>query len=497
MLLRLCQLKSQLLVAILLVSLSACTWRKGTGPNADEFVSSFSNKWFSANSDHSLVDSKGVPVSHVLFDTTPEFNEKSQTVNVIITTPKDSEHAYSVDTNSGQVHYSHSFCKQKDVWSLYSGSINRPNFSIGYIPRVLDQLGGPQKIIIWSNRVGYGESRDQNYFKVKIIGAYVEQICPEGNCLGKSNWLSRLVFVAVDTEDNTVSNLQITSDFKKIVNWEEAKAQLENVDGRNFIGENTYPYIRVGQLIAFKDAFEYFKKRSIFLVDKELKKIQKGCHALYNSLWEEVGKLQPEDRPARTKAELNAKIKLRQELKKKKLPVGFAARLHLYTQKFYNEVSTCEKFVYHGNLNKNPEAFWFLSYMGIFYRLHREGYYYNCEQKTWQRNILDRDGRPVHNIKRDIAKCTDRDIDRAMEYLPNFLSGLKGEKEYFKFIDYDQHTFGTHKKMYAWVKMKNRKLDCSNDPNEEIQKETKAFPEDAAWKPRYIKDLADEMKIIY
>ena len=497
MLLRLCQLKSQLQIGIMLVLMAGCSFHSNRGPTPDEFVSVFPNKWFGTNPEHALVDSNGAAISHMLFDTTPEFNEKARTVNVVIATPKNSEHAYKVDVPSGQLYYSHSFCKQKDVWSQYTGTISKPSFSTAYIPRVLDQLGEPQKIIVFSNRKNYGETHATNYYKVKIMGAYVEQVCPEGNCLGKNNWSSRLVFVGVDNEDASLTNFKYAEDFKKVINWEETKAQVENLEGRNFIGDNTYPYIRAGQLIDFMDAFDYFKKRSIFLTDKELHKIQKGCQVLYDGLWNEVGVMQPEDKPAKTKEELNAKIKLIEGLKKKKQPVGFSGRLAAFTLRYYNEITTCEKFVYHGNLNKDREKFWFLSYMGLFYRLHREGYYFGCEQKTWLRNVADRDGKPVYNIKRDISKCTNRDIDMAMEYLPNFMNGLKGEKDYYKFIDYDNHTFGTHNKLYTWVKMRSRKLDCSNDPNEKIKKESKIFPEDTAWKTRDIKDLADELKIIY
>ena len=51
--------------------------------------------------------------------------------------------------------------------------------------------------------------------------------------------------------------------------------------------------------------------------------------------------------------------------------------------------------------------------------------------------------------------------------------------------------------MYSWIKTKSRKFDCSGDPNTEIRKEMRVFPEDVEWKEKNIKDIADEMKIIY
>lgn len=496
MLLRLCQLKSPLILCALVV-ISSCSWRKHEPDDSRELLTTFPNKWFSVSKNHSLLNSNLEPSPHLLFDTTPEFETKDQEVNVVIATPEESDHGYAVDLNSGQRFYTHSYCPQKDVWNEYGGALHKPKFSIGYIPRVLDQIGEPQKVVVWSKRKAIRETASSNFHKVRIVGAYVEQICPEGNCLGKSNWLSRLVFLGVDTEDPYYKTVKTTEDFQKFVKWREAKAILANIEGRNFIGDITYPTVRVGELIQYEDAFDYFKKRSIFLTDAELKKIQKGCHALYDRLWDEVGKQKPEDKPATTMDELNAKIKLHEKLKKENVPVGFAARFRVFTKKYFNEITTCEKFVYHGNVNGDQEKFWFLSMVGIYYRLHREGYFFDCKNKTWQRNVLNEQGQPIFDIKRDIEFCKEKEIDQAMDYMPNFLTGLKGEKEYYKFIDYDNQTYGTHQKMYSWVKIKNRRFDCKNDPNLIIKKNTRVFPEDITWKERNIKDIADKMKIIY
>jgi hypothetical protein len=494
MLLRLCQLKS-LHFFLIALFLSACSWRKVEIVAEPE--PEVSNQWFSTNQNHSLVDAGGVPVSHLLFDATPELDPTEQTVNVVIATPEGSPYGLEIDMNSGQRYYSHSYCKQTDVWGSYKGSLNLPNFSIGYIPRMLDQLGEAQKVIVWSRRREFRDSALVGPQSVRLVGAYVEQICPEGNCLGKDNWLSKLVFVGLDAKDSSLATVKEVKDFTNTFDWKTSKALLENINGRNFIGEQASPAVRVGQLISFEESFDYFKKRSIHLSDVELKKIQRGCHLLYDRLWEEVGKVRPEDEPAKTIEELNAKIKLKESLKTKKLPAGFAARFQSFTKKYFNEVSTCEKFVYHGNLNRDPEVFWFLSYMGLYYRLHREGFFFDCGSRSWQRNILDDRGRPVHDLKKEIDECGEQEIDQAMNYLPNFLKGLKSDKIFYRFIDYDNRSFGTHSKMYTWIKEKQNKFECRNDPNTEILKKMSLFPEDIEWKERNIKDISNEVKIIF
>lgn len=496
MLLRLCQLKSLLFLALAVAVLSSCSWNRKDS-SASDLLNTFENNWFSKNENHALISSEREPAPHLFFDTQPNYHRNERTVNAVITVPVGSPRAYEIDPRSGQRYYTHTYCKQNDVWNLYGGSINRPPFSIGYIPKALDQIGEPQKVIIFSKKSDFPRYVSSNYHRVKLLGAYVEQICPEGNCLGKSNWLSRMVFIAVDADDPDLKSLATTEEFKNSFDWDAAKGHLENMDGRNNIGDQIYPSTRVSKLIEYEDAFDFFSKRAIFLTDKELKKIQTGCHALYEKLWEEVGKVRPEDIGAKNNEELNKKVKLHNELRKQKKPVGFAARMKAFTRKYFKEVSTCDKFVYHGNLNKDPEKFWFLNYVNLFYRLHRDGYYFDCRSKVWLKNSFNNRGERTYQVDRDFRDCKEEDIDRAMAYLPNFLNSLKSEKDYYRFIDYDNHEFGSHKKLYSWVKMKSRRFECSGDPNSLIKKELRIFPEDVAWKERQTKDISSRAKIIY
>ncbi len=491
MFLRLCQLKSLPAVMALAVGISSCTFRDER--YSRELLTTYPNRWFSTNLRHSISDNYADPVPHLFFDPTPDF--QGQEVNVIILTPRKSPYAYGLDLGSGQRFYSHTYCSQSDVWGKYGGELGRPPFSIGYIPRVLDQLGEPHKVILWSKR-NFSTTAGTNFQRGRLVGAFVEQTCPEGNCLGKSNWLSRLVFVAVDADDAAYDNVKTLVDFRREVDWETAHAYLGNLDGRNVIGGTGFPQTRIGELIHFDEAFDYFKKRSILMTETELKRIQRGCHRLYDSLWDEVGKERPEDRAAKTTEELRKKLELREELRKKGLAMDFATRFQRFTKKYGKELGTCEKFVYHGNVNRDPESFWFLSYAGIFFRLHREGYYFDCRSKVWQKNLINDGGVPVYQLQEGIESCRDGDIDRAMEYLPNFLTTLKNERDFYRFIDYDNHTRGTHQKLYSWVRVKSHRLGCEKDPNAEPLRSLRVFPEDAGWKPRKVRDISDKMKII-
>lgn len=495
MLLRLCQLKSLPLLTLLVVS--GCSFFRSDKDQASELLSPMKNEWFAANPQHALYDQQGKPQAHHFFDINPELSKNDVYVNAVVLIPQGSEHSYQLDIPSGQRFYSHSYCAQSDIWNQYSGSISKPTFSIGVIPRLLDQLGEPQKVIIFGG-ANYSKLLDFHEHRIRLVGALIEQACPEGNCLGKNNWVSRMVFVAVDVENKKFEAVTDIESLQKKVDWSQTKAVLENLDGRNGGSGTSYPAIRIGNLLKLSEAMDFYKKRSIYLSQKESEKIRQGCQALYDKLWNDVGVEQAEDKPAKTIEELNVKVKLITELKKKRKPIGFSARLKAFSDKYYSEFTTCQKFIYAGNVNINRDEFWFLSYVGMFFRLHKDGYFFDCRTQGWQKNNLNNVGKPIYDIKTGMVDCKDKDYDRAMDYMPNFLTGLKNsEPTFYKFVDYDTHTFGTHQKIYSWVKVKTKKYDCMGDPNPEIKKELKVFPDEVSWKTRNIKDIADELKIIY
>lgn len=507
MLARLCQLKSlrvksfgaKSLSILSLIAVSACTQIPERRKVHTELLSTIKNEWFSKNREHGLWDQKEKPLPHQFFDVDPQFTTSEATVNSVILTPEDSRYSYLLDLVSGQRYYSHSFCPQHDIWKRYKGAISLPTFSTGIIPRFLDQLGEPQKVIIFGGAEKFTRLIHYREHNIRLVGAFVEHSCPIGNCSGTNKWLSSLVFVAVDPEDPVFGGVEDIASLKGKINWVKQRAIYENLDGRNGAGGLTFPSIRGGELIPLEEAINFYKKQSIVITVPESNKIRSTCHALYEKLWRDVGIERPEDRPAKTTAELNSKIKLINELKKKKKPVGFAARFSAFTSKFFNEYNTCSKFVYAGNINHDHEKFWFLSYIGMFYRLHKDGFYYNCKRKSWQENVVNNQvQQSAYDIKSDLSECKDEHIDHAMETLPNFLTGLKsGGRNYYKFVDYDSRKFGTHQKIYSWVKVKSRSYDCNFDPNENITKETKAFPEDVSWKSRKVKDISDKLEIIY
>jgi hypothetical protein len=452
--------------------------------------------WFSSNNSHALKDQEGEPMKHLFFDYVPRWNHTH--VNVVVITPQQSMHAYQLDLSSGQPYYSHSYCSQSDVWRNFSGSIDKPIYSIAIIPRLLDQAGEPQRVLIFGGGEKIQNTKERRHHRVRLIGAAVEQSCPIGSCLGKSNWSSRIVLFAVDHLDKKFKNTFDMMALQEVISWNEIKASLENLDGHNAGGNSSYPSIKVGNPLSLSEVMKFYKQNSIFLDEKESAKIQKSCHALYEKLWQDVGVVRDEDKEVNSTEELKTRMKLIETLKKDKKAVGFAARFKKFASKYYSALNTCQKLVYVGNINKDQEKFWFWSYMDIFFRLHKDGYFFDCSKKSWQRNSLNSEGKPTFDLKTGLAECTDKDFDLAMAYLPNFLLGMKSsESIFYRFVDYDSQSFGSHQKMFSWVKLKSKKFDCSHDPNEAVRKQIRVFPEGVSWKKRENNDFEKENKIIY
>lgn len=452
--------------------------------------------WFKKDSEHTLLDLEGNPQAHLFFDVAPAYQEKNQLFNAVIVVPKNSPAGYDIDLSSGQRFYTHTYCAQSDAWNEVKGTFNRPEFSIGYIPRSLDQLGDPQRVLIFSNR-DLAIHVDEAFENVRVLGGFIEQICKSGNCLGRGSWSSRLVLLAVDANDDSLKDVRTLQELNIRFNWERLKGSIENLNGRSFLGKSLYPLSRVNRQLNGAEAIDYLKKNSVFLDGKELVKVRNGCYVLYEKMWTDVGMERAEDRPAKNSKELKEKLILLEDLKKKKQPAGFAARFAKFTQKYSKEFASCERYVQHGNINRDADKFWFLAFTGMFYRLHKDGYYFDCERGYWKPNVIGKNGKLAYRLNQMVESCDAKDIDLAMSYLPSFLKGEKTSNQYYRFIDYDNLPLGSHRKIYSFVKMPVRKFECGTDPNAAINSSLEVFPPDVKWKPRGTPDFGDKLKIIY
>lgn len=485
---RLCQLKT---LAILLVLCAGCSWKKEKKLKGEEELLTMvkDRKVEVTNREYVWQTISGEQQSNYFFDITNKFDFEKKLINAIVLSPAGSENQYKLDLQTGQRYFDHEWCSTNDAWKKYSGNLGKIPFSIGVIPGALDLLGAPQRVLIFGGAEKYKTLQDQNYFQVRLVGSVIQQVCVEGNCLGKKNWPSRLVLLAVDPEDDKFKNVQTAQELKEKINFPQIKAFIENLEGINTLGSKEFPAASTGDFIDFSSTANFQKKYALSITQEEREKMVKSCHAIYDKAWSDVGVKTIFDMPSETTEELKEKIKVRAEWKKDRIPVEFHERFRAYTAKYASHFVTCMKFVRFPSVNEAPEKFWFLSDIGIFYLLHSEGHYYDCSRKSWTRNALNNRGELVYNIKDGIYDCSTRDIDQAFNYLGSYLVGLRNSnKFYYRFLDYDSHTHGTHAKIYGWIKYRRFESSCSSKVNEQVMQKSQVMPQDHKWEPRYLQE---------
>lgn len=471
--------------------------------------------WFNAPERFTLRTSMHDIVTHPFFDLTPFKTKESMDISYFLTTPVGSAHQYELDMISGQLYRKRTYCEQKDIWESYDGKINRPNFSIGIIPRLLDQTGKPQ--MLWSfgdkkylfDAEDKGRSQSQ---RARIVGAFVLQYCNDYPCRTYQSWLSHLVLVGVNGFDPKFKNVTTLKELKEKVDWPYVKAFAQNGWGRTISSTVPEPaYRMVGEVEAEKAMEFTFKSGHLFSFD-EINSLRKNCFYLYDYMWRSQEKVRANmkksvqeatDKVAqehkkqidRIKAIKNFSLntvfsdKAEQDVRSKegsreeqRALVDFK-RFFLYFYKNYGErFRTCSKFVRPANHRENSERAWFFSFMTNWYHLEDLDYYYLCSRRSWLGNPRLTSGK--RRFELDAARrCSSIELDESFERGVTVMASLDGSnKTHYRFVEYDYGIGGTHKELYSWVPETGKKLGCSSRPLEE---KVSIFPQDVGWDDFY------------
>lgn len=466
---------------------SSVTEVYGTKEYADEIVSKVIPKWFTGSKKFSLKQGMGEDSGHMFYDVSPDIDLDKFTLNFIVTTPENSEYSYDLDVLSGQLFVSDSYCSQKDIWKQYSGDIFKPPYTAGIVPRILDQTGSPQKIIVFGDKDFYTSSFTENFFDARVVGGFIEQVCPFGGCSKNDQWKSRIVLVGVQKGHPKYKSIKNLNDLKSKVDWPLVEAFVENGQGVNTIASSEYPGFRMGANISKEQAFRYINKNSVFLKSKKLLSMRRSCYRLYNHIWSKVqkdSKFESEYKKLRSLKERTDFLKAN-KLNKSSL---FFTRFKDAFIKFNDEYSTCMKFIYPTNINYDKKRHWFFSYYSAVHFLHELGYSFDCDRNMWVRNQLISSGQKLIPLKDEFASCNARKIDRAIEQSISFLDSLR-KKNYssYRYIDYDRGSIGTHKKIYSWVYDNNKVLRCDSKDRIDFSKVRETFPKDIKWERKRIK----------
>lgn len=456
-------------------------------------------KWFATDPNFTSLDKEGNKEVHLFFDTTSTINHADKTLYFVVTTPAESPAHYDLDVVSGHRFKKNIFCEQKDIWEKYPKKIERPPYTEGVVPRMLDQLGKPQKILVFGNENYYQEITHKASHQVRVVGGVVEQICHAANCVGRNNWDSRMVLIAVDMHDEDLKEVKDIDGLKEKVNWEYAKAFMQNGQGRNKFGESEKPAFRVTGEIKPGFALKFSTSFSHLFEWDELEKIRSSCTKLYDLVWNSFGQLKDSEKEAQTLADLNKKIREQQNAAKTNSLKTFGTEFKKFNQKFGKEFSTCTDFVKSTSINENPDKHWFFAMLTGFYKLERLGYIFNCSHRGWQDNpFIANTNKREKNSSEEIQKCSDEGIDLAFSQIPLFLTGLKNSgREYFRYIEYDNSYYGTHEKLYTWVPVIGKALSCEEKKISKANEIEFAFPDDIRWVNRSSINEKKKFGIIY
>lgn len=470
----------------------------GSKEYADSIVSKVSPKWFKGPKRFNLVERSGEGVAHMFFDVDPDINLKQKTMNFIVETPQGSDHEYAIDLLSGQHYFKRSHCKQKDLKKSNFEDIKNPPYTQGIIPRMLDQLGLPQKIIVFGDSDYYMEHFKNQFFDARIIGAVVEQICPRFVCESPREWKSRLVLVGVQRGENKYKDIQNIKDLKKIVNWTAVNNFFENGKGHNFSGGSYYQGYRMGAMITASQGLKFLSENSIYFSIKKMSSMRRSCYKLYDLIWKDLGYVSNAEQVAKSTEDTSLKAK-NLKLVYSNPDRVFSRRLVRSFRKYEREYTTCSKYVYPTNINWNKRRHWFFTYYTGLHHLNELGYSYSCSSRNWINNPYVSEKERAIGIQDELKGCSEKNIDKMMDSIPEMLSYIRKQGEaYYKYIDYDNSSEGTHNKLYSWVKAGNKHLKCIDRPSKTIiESKELIFPSDVKWESRSAQGSARSGEVIY
>lgn len=514
-----CQIKS--LSIFILLFLVSCGSKKPLIKKIDAVP-----VWFETEKRFSNIDDTGKPIVHPFFDLAPFEMEKDNTINYFMTTPIGGMHYYDIDLVSGRLFKRHTYCEQVDIWENYSEDIHRPKFAIGIVPRLLDQLGNPQKIIVFGRKSYFHKFRkDVTYSqRARVVGGVIHQYCQNHPCKTRDNWMSTLVLIAVNHSDPRYEKITNMTQLKKRENWNYFKAFMENGFGRTKNGPFEAPAYRMVGEIEGKEALNFAVKKGHKFKFSEMKKLRNSCQKLYDYLWEgsqvvravqkEKSRIEKQQKkksdylflietknkdkssnPAITNRFMKQEVeKVREEKilndfkSNKKKYENFSKFFFDFYGKYAKRYKTCTKFVKPSTLADNPERHWFFTFINGFMNMEKSDYIYRCNKRGWVKNSRLSSGKRIFDLYAP-RTCSTSSLDYAFDQIVTINSGLRrATSPHYRYIEYDYGAGGTHQKLQSWVYENGKVISCADDDDREARAKWleknpfRIFPNDLQWK---------------
>ena len=464
---RICQLQNMtktLLLAIFCISITGCSNNAVEKKHENIILP----QWEKLPLRFAHRDANDGYITHPFFDIDPQisFANNVFTTRYFVVTPMSSQFQYDLDLYSGQLVRTREFCPQKDVWDSYSGSVNKPNFTQGFAPRVFDKDKRPMRVMILSPQeyVPAFKLQPMLFDEARIFGSVIVEQCETYPCNMRSKWKESQVLVGVSLKDPKVYSYENFSELKNSVDWDYVRAMLVNMNGSHKIGEKTYPSYRISKELNISDTKAYFEKTTkVYQGEKvtELVKWRDECLNLYDSLWDESEKIR-----AMPRGQADEFLKLFKEFYAKN------------SDKFYS----CQQIVRPANIVENYRRLWFFAYVQAFTLLEKNGFYFSCQEKAWAYNPKVDDTHYFNNQNIELTRCRSRDFEKAFDQAINGLSLMKNQSSLqFRFVEYDNMRGGSHQRIYGWIKNQAQNYSCKDSSLAQTQPVFDIFPQDVVW----------------
>lgn len=471
--------------------------------------------WFEGPERMASRDRNNMVPEHYFFDPVPAFDYDLFELSYVLKTPKDSSFSYQMDLVSGRLYRRFDYCSQDDVWGR-KRRINKPEFNIGIVPRVLDQMGLPQSIVVFGDHEFHSEFSPSNpqVKRAKVVGAVVEEFCEHIKCHSNRDWAPRIVLIAVVPYDNRFSDVENLSDLKEKVSWERFKTFMENRQGRSLSshiekGALTWPSYRLLREYNAEDGMKRMLEVGHFFSFSQMSNLQRVCHQLYDHLWNGLDSIiQQEKMPSNEDlfAELlsessdlvddlelvksvsfngeNESIDLVElDMSQDFSKYNFGSFFSSFAVDYGRTYRMCMRYVRPSNVKDDLKRHWTMSFVTAFFAMERLGYIYYCPSQAWVRNRPYSGGDTFFDYDSVMNSCSSRQLNPAFDLAVSHLNHLRNSNgRHFHYIRYDSMIGGSHDEIFSWVESTGKRFDCSRGQSRLPKWD---FPPEMRWTPLY------------
>lgn len=467
---RLCQIGNDfflVFVCLFLLPLIVSCSGRDYDPRKDP--SQVQAQWFSELIEREMI--------HYFFDPSPAVDFSNFELSYVIKIPQGARHSYQLDLASGQLVRNFDYCPQDDVRKRPS-TIDRPMMNIGIVPRLIDQSGQAQSIIVFGDHQKMESFRADRpaVHRARVIGGIIEQYCDKSDCVGPDEWVSRQVLVAVVPYDRRYRNVRSIEELKEKVEWFDVIAFLENRKGRSGQGAHARAAYYVHGSIAAAQAMQMAFEKGHYFRFAQMQNLKSSCSTLYEFMAERLREIKFQAAPSGNGEALSSDDpQLAQWLASPYFYQFFKALAIEYGSSF----RTCMRYTLAVDWRKDSELHWQFAYIQAFFALERLGLFYHCRQRRWLENISYSDGQMRYDRDAILRECSPTELDDAFERAVEKLARLDSiERPHFRYVRYDMGSGGSNQEVFSWVKHTGKSFVCRRSKSRPMVSD---FPQELRW----------------